>query len=56
MRLRVVPVNSATFLRVWIYRSPLWISEKNVPVEISRQMVPARRAGNLPGKPPGKML
>ena len=56
MRLRVAPVNSATFLRVWIYQGTLWISKKNVPVEISRQMVPARRAGNLPGKPPGKML
>ena len=35
---------------------PYGFQKKNVPVEISRQMVPARRAGNLPGKPPGKML
>ena len=47
MRLRVVPVNSATFYG---------FQKKIIPVEISRQMAPARRAGNRPGKPASPAL
>jgi len=40
------------------FSGPLYGFQKKIidPVDISRQIVPARRAGNLPGKPPGKML
>ena len=56
MRLRVVPVKSATFLRYGFSSPPYGFQKKTIPVEISRQMVPARRAGNLLGKPASPAL
>ena len=47
MRLRVVPVISVSFLRVWIYQSPLWISEK----KCSRRDIPADGPGAPCRKP-----